>query len=797
MVSSEMPAKAANREDRDDGYLESLRSTLLEIFLSESIAGCHIETAAEGLARLPRRSVPPVLAQVRLIAESVSDLLAFAFMENVGHALNALSVKQLEDWVKGALAVYEEEGLHAAREYLCRSAETALPYAGMGYVATLEGTAKQFRLLVAGLAGRELTMKPSDIVCTDTSSIYAPRTFSRYRSCQENTLFYRIVFAHKCAQIRYHSFHMALSSLQESFPRLFSLHGGKDELNATGIEFFCRAIAEGESGAELYALVDTARIEAALRRDFSGLGRALFHMKKILRRTAGDLPRQAAVPPVVRLIQWILDDYPGAAAGFDGLFEETLFRLRQPESTALDSAAACCLFVRSDPELRGLDKARVVLPYIGTVRPKAVARELGKRRQEVEKRFVEVLGAIILERERKGKMDDVAPEDDGTFVRNPLSEGEQGLALIVPQEAERNVRPDQPDVLGLVMLEGLSEELGEEYRRLLAEIEADLGRVPSSYVSGAMRLASGAWTDLEVGPDNHGGAVATGYEYDEWDFRRRAYRRAWCSLREVEAPEVLGDFFAQTLQRHRGQVLLLRRSFEMLRPQYRFMRHQRDGDDIDVDAVVKAYADARASVTPSEYLFIRQQRRERDIAVSFLVDMSASTEGWVNTGIRESLVLLCEALHVLGDRYAIYGFSGMRRTGCQFFRIKDFEDPYDDRVKARISGINARDYTRMGPPIRHVTKLFRQSDARLKILISLSDGKPEDYDEYKGPYAVEDTKMALIEARREGIRPFCITIDKEARDYLPHMYGEVNYVLVQDVALLYRRVPEIYRLLTT
>jgi len=103
----------------------------------------------------------------------------------------------------------------------------------------------------------------------------------------------------------------------------------------------------------------------------------------------------------------------------------------------------------------------------------------------------------------------------------------------------------------------------------------------------------------------------------------------------------------------------------------------------------------------------------------------------------------------------------------------------------------------MGPAVRHAISKLEQVDARLKILLTLSDGKPEDYDEYKGPYAIEDTRMALFEARRRGIRPFCITIDRQAREYLPRMYGAANYILVPDVRLLHKRVPEIYRILTT
>jgi len=181
----------------------------------------------------------------------------------------------------------------------------------------------------------------------------------------------------------------------------------------------------------------------------------------------------------------------------------------------------------------------------------------------------------------------------------------------------------------------------------------------------------------------------------------------------------------------------------------------------------------------------------------FMVDMSGSTKGWINQAEREALVLLCEALQNLGDRYAIYGFSGMTRKRCAVFRVKRFDEPYGEAVRARISGIQPQDYTRMGVAIRHLSRLLEAVEARVKLLITLSDGKPDDYTDYRGEYGIEDTRQALFEVRREGIHPFCITIDEEASEYLPHMYGAVNYVVIDDVKKLPLKVSEIYRRLTT
>jgi nitric oxide reductase NorD protein len=179
-----------------------------------------------------------------------------------------------------------------------------------------------------------------------------------------------------------------------------------------------------------------------------------------------------------------------------------------------------------------------------------------------------------------------------------------------------------------------------------------------------------------------------------------------------------------------------------------------------------------------------------------MIDMSGSTKGWINDAEREALVLLCEALEALGDRYAIYGFSGVTRKRCELFRIKRFDEPYTPDVRARISGIRPQEYTRMGFAIRHLTALLNAVDARTKLLITLSDGRPDDYDGYRGEYGIEDTRMSLIEAKRAGIHPYCITIDERARDYLPHMYGAVNWTLVNDVRRLPVKVSDIYRRLT-
>jgi len=340
-------------------------------------------------------------------------------------------------------------------------------------------------------------------------------------------------------------------------------------------------------------------------------------------------------------------------------------------------------------------------------------------------------------------------------------------------------------------------------RQLLTSVYLDFGEIPPDYLvpAGDGEYDPNRVFDQPDDPDavwqgtyhEHGAEL-----YPEWDHGRQHYRKNWCVMREKTVTPVHDSFYRDTLAKYAGVVKHLRRKFEALRDENRLDKRQTQGDEIDLDALIEALADAKDGREMSDRLFVRLHRAERNIAVAFLVDMSGSTKGWINEAEREALILLCEALELLGDRYAIYGFSGTTRKRCELFRIKTFDETYGDEVKARISGIRPQEYTRMGFALRHMTKLLNQVEAKTRVLVTLSDGRPDDYfDVYRGQYGVEDTRMALLEAARTGIHPFCVTLDREARDYLPHMYGAARYIILDDVRQLPVKVTDIYRHITT
>lgn len=448
-------------------------------------------------------------------------------------------------------------------------------------------------------------------------------------------------------------------------------------------------------------------------------------------------------------------------------------RLRKPEATAEDSLALVEKFYPA--------AAPPAWCYMGSLFPERVESIRRARLQREKEAFRAALASF-------GKT-------MRTAERGPEARDQVNFSL------SENSDTQQPGTLRLRLnVDGKPVDPPQEVVHLMESIVQDLGTIPPDYLVPA---GEGGYRNA-VSEENKAADVWKGvyheegaYLYNEWDCRRRHYRKDWCVLRELDVHPGDAGFVPDTLRKYAGQVIHLRRAFEALRGEDRRLKKQPAGDDLDLDAIVESYADMRRGTELAERLHTRRIKAGRDMAVMVMVDMSGSTKGWINDSEREALVMLCEALEVLGDRYAVYGFSGITRKRCETYRVKRFDENYSQLVKQRIAGITPQDYTRMGVAIRHLARLLNEVDARTKLLVTLSDGKPDDYsDGYRGEYGIEDTRQALIEAKRGGIHPFCITIDREAGSYLPHMYGAAHYVLIDDVRRLPLKVADIYRRLT-
>jgi nitric oxide reductase activation protein len=325
-----------------------------------------------------------------------------------------------------------------------------------------------------------------------------------------------------------------------------------------------------------------------------------------------------------------------------------------------------------------------------------------------------------------------------------------------------------------------------------------------------------AWIEAESAEQKlEEGEVA--YNYDEWDRELTDHRLGWCRVVEKRVKHGDRSFVDQTRDRHKGVISSIRHQFQLMKPEeLTRINNEVDGEEYDLNAVVDYVIDRRAakigSGHPSERLYTKRLRRRRDVAVSFLLDQSSSTartigrhplQPYTHPGRRiieiekEGLVLMSEALEAVGDSYSINGFTSEGRRNVKYYVVKDFHEQYSDEVKRRIGGITYQNNTRLGAAIRHAAAKLARQQARTRLLIVLSDGRPYDHDYGDARYAREDTREALRQAKVQGITPFCITIDRESEAELKDLYGEIGYTIIDDVLSLPERLPGIYRRLTT
>ncbi|MCB1976774.1 MAG: VWA domain-containing protein, partial [Nitrosomonas sp.] len=304
-------------------------------------------------------------------------------------------------------------------------------------------------------------------------------------------------------------------------------------------------------------------------------------------------------------------------------------------------------------------------------------------------------------------------------------------------------------------------------------------------------LPSASEDDLPLGP---------GRPFPEWDYRKQTLLPDYCAVQEMLARRATPCELPLVLRRAAQR---LRRQFEVLRPARGWRSAQPDGEELDLDAWVRYAADRTSGESGYERGLYRQlARQERDLACLLLADLSLSTDAWVNNHgrviemIRDSLFLFAEALAATGDRFALYGFSSRKRQHVRVQRIKSFTERYTATIRGRIQAIKPGYYTRMGAALRYATLTLSQQTAARRLLLLLTDGKPNDLDHYEGRYGIEDTRMALIEARRAGLHPFCVTIDQEADDYLPYLFGKDGFVLVRHPEDLPRQLLLLYTRLT-
>ena len=717
-----------------------------------------------------------VLALTKEIA-AVDGEAALACFRSSARALRSVSIEQFEAWARRGLTSGRTDA-RARRSYF--SLETRGSYeallSGSAGLA-LESIQHLLRLYVEALTGREVEIAPLAAVpdearIDDGRTIHLPSLVNEFGDEDLDFRLYKVLAAHAAGQIEFGTYErggmlrVAHSAIAAKYSRenvdaldAFAIADEIVQLRAEeegshekaqehtedmGYREVLKAFPLPQLARRVFGTLENGRIDRRLRRAYRGLSRDLDLIRQHLSQSR---------PSITGL--------PAALVPFELLFQITMLGgAREDSRLAYGQIVSELETVVSEYLLR--DRMTVADTLMATSR----VYDLFQTVMPVDDSVQQV----------------EAPEDQTE------SDDESASDRMKQRQAERT--PERRD----------ARELFNAWNDPSAESDPD-------ELTGAE-----AWSEAET-PEQVLAEGEVAYNYDEWDRELTDHRLGWCRVIEKKVKHGDRNFVDQTKERHKGVISSIRHQFQLMKPEnLTRVANEVDGEEFDLNAVIDFVIDRRADGYQSERIYTKRLRRRRDVAVSFLLDQSSSTartigrhplQPYTRPGRRiieiekEGLVLMSEALEAVGDTYSINGFTSEGRRNVKFYVVKDFDEKYSDEVKRRIGGINYQNNTRLGAAIRHATAKLAKQDARTRLLIVLSDGRPYDHDYGDARYAREDTREALRQAKNEGITPFCITIDRESESELRDLYGEVGYTIIDDVLSLPERLPGIYRRLTT
>jgi nitric oxide reductase NorD protein len=710
---------------------------------------------------------------------------------------SAEAVTRFENWFKAGMEVlaYSVEGARAYFALESRNALASVEKALSG--VPLRQVTRTIKLFVQGLCGTELAIQalPDSLVSDvpvratmspDGRTISLPSLLRRYATAEDNTRLYLVMAAHEAGHVEFGTYLLRLELLVDLVAEVRRRYGRVDRTDPETLAILFRLYPQPRVAQDIWALLEDARVEFLQQQQYPGLRRDLQTLAREA-VTTRSLTHGLTIKELIidQLLQLSSTD-PESVPIHEAIKEEIAILWPMCQSIQVTTATA-------EDVVRVTHNVYVRLEELLALKDEMIRAE-----------------QVVVPSQEVGVGPGASEESSGDYrpVTNFIYRGAMNPEFIHRREAEERTTRDQPDsdeIIRLASGVGGPQEIVTSGQQARKDTQTSSG---SDVLSGGRQLPPRVEELLSLDVNQPTSADRTGsggqaIRYHEWDQEIQDYRFNWCRVVERAADERPDDVVAATLQTHGSVVSTLRRFFESLRPPgLKRVAGQEDGDEIDLDAAVRVSAERVAGAEMSDRLYLRRDRRERDVAAAFLVDVSGSTSRQLDGGRRvidverEGLVLLCEALEAVGDQYALYGYSGQGRGQVDFLVIKDFADRLGGQVAHRLAGLTPLQQNRDGAAIRHATMKLRACEAKTKLLIVISDGRPLD-DGYKDEYSLEDTKAALREAKRRGIHPFCITIDREADAYLRRMYGDVQFTVIDRVEMLPLRLPRIYQRLTT
>lgn len=724
---------------------------------------------AELAARVgPQRRTQAVSAVLEIV-EEISERSTIAAVECFKAsplALTAASLGQFRDWARRGLEKATENSRRVQAYYSLESKASQEALFKIEGGLTLDSVSHTLRLYVEGLTGRSLHVAslasiPDESRIGDGSTIYLPSVVAEFEDESENFRLFKVLAAHAAGQVEFLTFAhgapgivAAIDEIRFAFNQRSQEQTGRHNVSklptdggeGPGFLFALGEFPDGGLATRLFTTIENGRIDFLLRQVYRGIRRDLdFVRERLIERR----PETDKIPPEL-------------------LPFELLFQI-----------AVCG---------RPTEEARRSYPTVVREIEQVLSDYIFREDATVAESLMATLRIYQFFVEQPGQAD-TQNEESGESGQGGETKGEE--ASLADSEADQSGQRQQVEVRDdpfSLWNSGQQQEIN-----------------PDQDIFNRTSGPESPEQDLDKGD--------RAFYYDEWDRELADYRTRWCRVIERAGARGSRGFVELVRSRYSGVISSIRYQFQLLRPEnLRRIRGEIDGEDYDLQAVIDYALDKRSTGLVDDRLYTRKLRRERDVAVSFLLDMSSSTartisrypnRPYTQPGQRiidiekEGLVLMSEALEAVGDAYSMQGFTSEGRRNVKFYVIKDFSEGYSAEVERRIGGISYQNNTRLGAAIRHATTRLSRQDARTKLMIVLSDGRPYDHDYGDSRYAREDTRMALRQARIEGITPFCITIDRESEDQLKDMYGEVGYTIIDDVLSLPERLPGIYSRLTT
>ena len=607
-------------------------------------------------------------------------------------------------------------------------------------------------------------------------TVYLPDVVNTYSTRAANRRFYTVMTAHELGHLEFGTYRLNFSKLHNLFHEIQIRYGLIDSLPTLTLTNLFAGYPQKSVIQDLWMVLEDARVEHRLQSEYPGLKQDLAKLAQDAIRTRSFLHGMTAREMVMDGLLLLLSAADSESVAIRDDLKPVVERAWLEAKTVLHAqCTAEDVIIVADRIYQILDD------MIGSFHAEAALAD-----QSQEEDFSDLGAGPRASEETSGEYRPVTNWAYRGAMDPEWVEGQTDREVVNRSDDRSDARTHEAQ---------LSPEQTQDQGLERAMLEQPQMTVPLHDPSGSTDAHTQA-TDTDL--HNHHGMF-----YDEWDGTIQDYRTKWCRVVERLGPEGTGNFVQSVLEARGPAVRLLRRYFESIRPTaLRRVYRQEDGDEVDWDACIQRVIDRRVGAEVSDRVYIRRDKRERLVAVAFLIDMSGSTGRLLGSAQqrvidveKESLVVMSEALEAIGDAYALYGFSGQGREQVDFIVLKDFDHRQVFQTGQRIGEVTPLQQNRDGAAIRHTVKKLLSCPARHRLLILVSDGKPLD-NGYTDEYALEDTKMALREARLSGILPFCLTVDHRANDYLKRMYGDVGFLIMDDVMALPERLPKLYQRLT-